>query len=85
MKPDDMPNLSEKPVEAPKPLATKNFRDEIDKAEKEAQQREEAFNKLQQMAITRAKFHPNKSMGPVGIPGVDQIPQHDDNSDDDWD
>lgn len=82
MKPDDMQNLSEKPAEAPKVAATKVFKEEIDKAEKEAQKREETFNKLQQMAITRAKYHPNKSMG---IRGVDHAPQHDDDEDSDWD
>lgn len=82
LKPDDMENLSDKPAEAPKKASTKVFKEEIDKAEKESQQREDTFNRLQQMAITRAKYHPNKSMG---IHGVDHAPQHDDDSDSDWD
>lgn len=85
LQPEGMPKLSEKPVAEPVKLKTSSFREAIDKREQEAKLREEAFNKLASMAISRAVYHPNNSGGGHGFK-VDAKPQHDDDSDEaDWD
>ncbi|CAE7828353.1 unnamed protein product, partial [Symbiodinium microadriaticum] len=39
------------------------FRETINKEEEESRKREEAFNRLQELAIQRSKYHVNLSMG----------------------
>lgn len=63
LKPDDMMNVSEKPVEEDSTSAKRPqvFKAEIDKQEAENKQRDETFTRLQNLAIQRSKFHPNAS------------------------
>ncbi len=89
LKPDDMMNVSEKPVE-PTPSAmnskVESFKNKIAQ-EKEAEQvRENQFAKLQQMAVQNAQYNRNRS-GPIKIGGVvvNQQHQEDSDSDNDWD
>ena len=55
------------------------FREAINKEEEEGRKREEAFNRLQELAIQRSKYH-------VNLSGGDAKKQADEeDSDDGWD
>jgi hypothetical protein len=54
------------------------FREALDKEQEENKKREEAFNRLQELAIQRSKYH-------VNLSGGDNKPSADDESDDGWD
>ena len=86
LKPHDMIPLSEKPEEVKQKPKTTKFREQIDKVEEENKQREAEFKRLQDLALQRAKFHPNASGGGHGFK-VDAAPVHDanDSDDDGWD
>lgn len=74
LKPDDMINLSEKPEEPKKVAKTIVFKEEIDKAGQEKNEREVIFARLSAMAIERQQYHPNLSGGNNSIPGkVDAV------------
>jgi coronin-7 len=89
LKPVDMMNISEKPVE-PTPSAVNSkvetFKNKMAKEKEEEQKRESQFAKLQQMAIQNAQYNRNRS-GPVKIGGVVVNAQvaEDSDSDNDWD
>jgi coronin-7 len=83
LQPAGMTPLSEKPPEEVKVSTARVMREQIHDEEQKEKEKEAVFSKLQNMAIQRSKFHPNKSMG---VKGVDAVPIHDsDDSDDDWD
>ena len=87
MKPSDMIRLSDKPEEQ-KILKTKEFKEKIDKAEVEAQQRENVFAKMSQMAIERQQYHPNLSGGgnqPIQGKVDAKIVSESEVADDEWD
>lgn len=74
LKPQDMINLTEKPEEPKKVAKTIEFKEEIDKAGQEKNEREIIFARLSAMAIERQQYHPNLSGGNNSIPGkVDAI------------
>mmetsp|Transcript_818 Transcript_818/g.1377 ORF Transcript_818/g.1377 Transcript_818/m.1377 type:complete len:923 (-) Transcript_818:153-2921(-) len=77
LQPPDMEMLSNKPAEQKSKPRASIFREEINKKEEENRKREESFARLQDMAILRAKYHPNAS-------GADKTAD-DDDSDDGWD
>jgi hypothetical protein len=66
LKPADMQNLSEKPIEKKVRPKVADFKDALKKEEEENKQKEATFNKLQDMALTRAIYHPNASGGSKG-------------------
>ncbi|GMH51883.1 hypothetical protein TrRE_jg5507, partial [Triparma retinervis] len=91
-----LPKLSERVVTRTVRSKTKAFREEIDKAEEEEKQKNQMFEKMQAMAVTHEKWHPNKSMG-GGLGGgtkpqdtapkkahVDCQPIYDSSDDDGW-
>lgn len=83
--PEGMTPLSAKPVESPIKSKAKEFREVLNKAEEEKKQQEESFLRLQNLAIQRAKYHPNPSGGAGGHGfKVDAAPVHDSDSDNDW-
>jgi coronin-7 len=87
LQPPGMELLSERTVAEVKVTKAQQFRNTIDKQEDENKKREETFQRLQELAIQRSKFHPNASGGAGGHGfKVDATPVHDqdDDSDDGW-
>lgn len=75
-------NLEASPAARPASMSKiSSFQQEISNREKEAQKKEDSFNKLQQMALQRAQYHPNASGGGHGFK-VDAAPIHDDDDSD---
>lgn len=58
------------------------FREELNQKEEEAKKREAAFNRLQDLAIQRSKYHVNQS-GPMK--GQPLQAENDEDSDGGWD
>ncbi len=92
LKPQDMTNLSEKPistnVSAKSNRNSQDFKKELDKARAENELKEATFNKLSELALQRAQYHPNPSGGNNGHGfKVDAAPVIDTGSDSDadWD
>jgi coronin-7 len=83
LKPDDMTLASERPVEVQSKRQSTIFREEINKQEAESKQRDEAFSRLQNLAIQRSNYHPNPSHI-VKAKGEAQPVADDDHSDDGW-
>jgi coronin-7 len=87
LQPPNMELLSKRTVAPVKVTKAQQFRNTLDKQEDENKKREETFQRLQELAIQRAKFHPNASGGAGGHGfKVDSTPVHDtnDDSDDGW-
>ena len=86
LQPPGMELLSNRVVEPVKVTKAQQFRDDINKKEDEDKKREETFQRLQDLAIQRSKFHPNASGGSSGHGfKVDATPVYDDDdSDDGW-
>eukprot|EP00604_Paraphysomonas_vestita_P004485 CAMPEP_0174826060 /NCGR_PEP_ID=MMETSP1107-20130205/43461_1 /TAXON_ID=36770 /ORGANISM="Paraphysomonas vestita, Strain GFlagA" /LENGTH=78 /DNA_ID=CAMNT_0016058455 /DNA_START=2646 /DNA_END=2882 /DNA_ORIENTATION=- len=77
-----MEALSNKPVASPQKAQSTIFRDQINQREEESKKRDAAFNRLQDLAIQRSKYHVNQS-GPMK--GQPLKTDHGDDSDDGWD
>lgn len=88
LRPPNMELLSARTVAPVKETKAQQFRSTINKQEDENKKREETFQRLQELAIQRSKFHPNASGGAGGHGfKVDATPvhdTHDDDSDDGW-
>ena len=86
-----MPLVSERVEVRVNRAKTEIFRAEINAKEKEEQQKNDMFKKMQAMAVTHEQWNPNKSMGGSHRPvvpkkaGVDATPIYDSDSDNDWD
>jgi hypothetical protein len=74
--------LSEKPVASPTKAQSSVFREELNQKEEEAKKRDAAFNRLQDLAIQRSKYHVNQSGPMKGQPL--QTDHDDDDSDGGW-
>jgi coronin-7 len=75
--------LSSRVVEEVKVTKAQGFRSALDKQDDENKKREETFQRLQDLAIQRSKFHPNASGGAGGHGfKVDATPVHDDDDSD---
>ena len=90
LKPEDMINLSEKPMSPNNSVKSnrnsQDFRKELDKTAEENKLKEATFNKLSELALQRAQYHPNPSGGSSGHGfKVDVAPIIDSDSDADWD
>jgi len=79
LQPENMIPVSQKPPEPVRPTSTALIREKMDKEKAEQEQREEVFNRLQELARQRAEYHPNRSLGQRI--GVDATPQLDSDSD----
>jgi len=92
-----LPLLSTRVVTRTARSKTAAFREEIDKQEEEDKHKNQMFEKMQSMAITHEKWHPNKSMGGGGGGGgskpqdttpkkahVDCQPIYDSSDDEGW-
>jgi coronin-7 len=88
LQPPNMELLSKRTVAEVKVTKAQEFRNVIDQKQDENKKREETFQRLQELAIQRSKFHPNASGGEGGHGfKVDATPVHDandDDSDDGW-
>jgi len=87
LQPGGMIPLSEKPDSPVKASRIAVFKDDIQKAENENKKKEDAFTRLQDLAIQRSIYHPNASGGSHGFK-CDAVPvkaETNEVEDDEWD
>lgn len=84
IRPEGMTPLSEKPEEVRTgPSKADLMRQRMHAEQKEEQKKEDVFNRMQNLAVQRSKYHPNESMG--AAKGVDAMRVVDgDSSDGGW-
>lgn len=86
VKPDDMQILSTKRDSLPRNFGKSkisSFQEDIRRGEEECKKKDEMFDRLQQLALQRAAYHPNPSGG--AKPPIEAKSGDDDSSDGGWD
>ena len=88
LQPELMTPLSQKPEGPVRASRAVGFREDIRKSEEENKKKEDAFSKLQGLAVQRSLYHPNASGGGAPVSAkCDAKPVHDsdDVAEDEWD